>query len=72
MYQPIGFVSKQLPYYVCKLNKVLYGLKQALKAWFFKLSKCLEYIGFKAFKFDSSIMVYDLHNDFIVFSNLYG
>nr|GEV45764.1 hypothetical protein [Tanacetum cinerariifolium] len=36
--QPLGFVSKQYPYYVYALNKALYGLKQAPRAWYDVLS----------------------------------
>ncbi|KAJ9560362.1 hypothetical protein OSB04_005522 [Centaurea solstitialis] len=30
--QPIGFVDLRFPIHICQLNKVLYGLKQALRA----------------------------------------
>ena len=41
MRQPEGFVDPQRPDFVCKLHKVLYGLKQALRAWFDKLKNSL-------------------------------
>ncbi|KAL5737439.1 hypothetical protein ACOSP7_030200 [Xanthoceras sorbifolium] len=34
MEQPLGFVNPSQPHHVCKLKKVLYGLKQALRGWF--------------------------------------
>lgn len=37
MCQPPGFVDKNNPHYVCKLQKALYRLKQSLRAWFTKL-----------------------------------
>ncbi|GAA0143317.1 hypothetical protein LIER_35716 [Lithospermum erythrorhizon] len=42
--QPTGFVNIDYPHYVSKLNKALYGLKEAPRAWFHwfasYLSKC--------------------------------
>lgn len=38
MQQPQDFVDPLRPNFVCKLNKAIYGLKQAPKAWFSELS----------------------------------
>jgi hypothetical protein len=46
MTQPPGFIHPQFPNHVCKLHKVLYGLKQALHAWFSRLSDRLQELGF--------------------------
>lgn len=34
MRQPLGYKNASNPTYVCKLNKALYGLRQAPRAWF--------------------------------------
>nr|GEZ67294.1 ribonuclease H-like domain-containing protein [Tanacetum cinerariifolium] len=34
MQQPLGFQDSQHPNYVCLLQRSLYGLKQATRAWF--------------------------------------
>lgn len=39
--QPPGFESSEFPNYVCKLNKALYGIKQAPRAWYETLSAFL-------------------------------
>jgi hypothetical protein len=39
--QPEGFQLSDNAYYVCKLNKALYGIKQDLRAWYSSLDKYL-------------------------------
>nr|GEW87616.1 ribonuclease H-like domain-containing protein [Tanacetum cinerariifolium] len=45
--QPLGFVSKQYPDHVYALDKALYYLKQAPRAWYDVLSQFLIESGFK-------------------------
>jgi hypothetical protein len=46
MKQPPSFVDSSLPSHMCRLHKSLYGLKQALQAWYTRLSDFLLFIGF--------------------------
>ena len=46
MQQPPGFADKQFPNHICKLNKAIYELRQALLAWFHKLHTFLISYGF--------------------------
>lgn len=48
MEQPLGYISKQHPDYVCKLRKALYGLKQAPRAWYGKIAQYLQFCGYEA------------------------
>ena len=57
MKQPPGFVDSSLPSHVCRLHKSLYGLKQALRAWYTRLSDFLLFIGFRASKVDTSFFI---------------
>ena len=58
------------PDYVCKLSKAFYGLKQALRAWYQRLSQFLLSIGFVVSSLDTSLFVY--HQDqFSVFILIY-
>ena len=57
MEQPIGFVSKQFPNYVCCLKKALYGLKQAPRAWYGKVSQYLIFCGFRVSDSDSGLFI---------------
>ena len=48
MVQPPGYVDPTFPNHVCRLRKSLYGLKQALRAWFDRFSTQLLHMGFQA------------------------
>ena len=57
MHQPKGFIDPFNPNYVCKLNKSLYSLKHAPKAWFEKLHQALGSFGFSSTKFNQSLFI---------------
>jgi hypothetical protein len=46
---------------VCRLNKLLYGLKQALRAWYDRLSIFLKTLGFECTAEDYSIFIHPTH-----------
>jgi hypothetical protein len=48
MQQPPGYEDIRRPNYVCKLDKTLFGLKQAPRSWYSTLSSKLLYLGFQA------------------------
>ena len=54
MFLPPG-LGKQGENRVCRLNKSLYGLKQASRNWFSKLSSALQDVGFTPSKADYSL-----------------
>ncbi|KAG6397301.1 hypothetical protein SASPL_143467 [Salvia splendens] len=54
MKQPIGF-EQGGPHLVCKLNKAIYGLKQASRAWFLTVHSVLISLGFSQSKADASM-----------------
>lgn len=57
MKQPLGYKDSVHPNFVCKLNKALYGLRQAPRAWFSTFSSFLLTQGFHASKADSSLFI---------------
>jgi histone deacetylase 1/2 len=59
MKQPPGFEHPHLPHHICKLDKALYDLKQAPRAWFSKLSSKLLSLGFIASKAGISLFIYN-------------
>jgi histone deacetylase 1/2 len=59
MHQPLGYVDKKHPGYVCKLDKAIYGLKQALRAWYARLCGKLEKLGFIPSKVNTSLFYYN-------------
>nr|KYP36829.1 Retrovirus-related Pol polyprotein from transposon TNT 1-94 [Cajanus cajan] len=56
MKQLEGF-NTQHPTLVCRLNKAIYGLQQAPRAWFAKLASTLITFGFKPAKCDNSLFI---------------
>lgn len=65
--QPPSFSDPNKPNHVCKLRKSLYGLKQALPAWYEELHQCLLSLGFFASAADSSLFIqYDQHITFLL------
>jgi len=65
MQLPPGYSNPNYPR-VNKLKKSIYGLKQASRQWFSKLSTSLLHFGFLQAKSDSSLFIRKTLNDFIV------
>ncbi|KAK0600695.1 hypothetical protein LWI29_017553 [Acer saccharum] len=57
MEQPVGFVDASLPHHMCKLQKAIYGLRQAPHAWYNELRTFLLATGFLNSKCDASLFV---------------
>lgn len=57
MEQPPGFVHPQYSQYVCLLQKSLYGLRQAPRAWYDKFSNFLLEVGFFCSTTDPSLFI---------------
>jgi hypothetical protein len=53
-----GFVDKNHPHSVCRLQKAIYVLKQAPRAWFHRLSIYLLDIGFTTSLVDNSLFIF--------------
>lgn len=58
MQQPLGYRDPNHPYHVCKLQKALYGLRQAPRAWYSTFSEFLLASGFANSKADTSLFIY--------------
>jgi hypothetical protein len=55
MRQPPGYEDENSPHRVCRLDKAIYGLKQASRAWYSRLREKLQKLGFMASKGDMSL-----------------
>jgi hypothetical protein len=55
--QPAGFEDSAHPAFVCRLNKSLYGLKQASQAWYSRFTTFLLTLGFVESKADTSLFI---------------
>jgi len=60
MQQPPNFIHPFLPHHICRLHKALYGLNQAPRVWFSRLSTKLLDLGFIGSKADTSL--FTLHS----------
>ena len=56
--QPAGFEDSAHPDFVCRLNRSLYGLKKAPRAWYSRFATYLLSLGFIEAKSDTSLFVY--------------
>lgn len=57
MSQPQGFVDNSFPHHVCLLQKAIYDLRQAPRAWYDRLSLFLSIQGFKMSHSDNSLFI---------------
>ena len=57
MHQPPGFVERGKESMVCKLNKSIYGLKQASRQWYIKFDQVVTNDGFEENKMDDCIYI---------------
>ena len=64
--QPPNFQSFSFPNHVFKLKKTLYGLKQAHRAWYERLSKFLLQKGFKMEKIDTTLFIKTKEKDMLL------
>ncbi|GJR71976.1 ribonuclease H-like domain-containing protein [Tanacetum coccineum] len=58
MHQPPGFQDSVHPDYVCLLQRSLYGLKEAPRAWFQRFASYITRVGFHHSRCDSSLLIY--------------
>lgn len=58
MTKPAGFIDQDHPHFVCKLNKSIYGLRQAPWAWFKRFNSFLLQIGFVASESNASLFIF--------------
>nr|GFB70045.1 retrovirus-related Pol polyprotein from transposon TNT 1-94 [Tanacetum cinerariifolium] len=64
--QPEGFINVDYPSHVYKLKKVLYGLKQASRAWYDELSTFLLQNGFSKGIIDPTLFTKRFDDDILV------
>jgi hypothetical protein len=63
--QPIGFIDLAQPNHVCLLNKSMYRLKQAPRAWYSRFATYITSLGFVESTFNTSLFVFRRDTDTI-------
>ncbi|GJX89658.1 ribonuclease H-like domain-containing protein [Tanacetum coccineum] len=58
MYQPPCFMDVRFPHHVCRLQRSVYELKQAPRAWFQRFAGYALRVGFSSSRCDSSLFIY--------------
>nr|GEX59022.1 ribonuclease H-like domain-containing protein [Tanacetum cinerariifolium] len=58
MHQPPGFWDSKYPDHVCLLERSLYRLKQAPRAWFQRFASYITRVGFQFSRCDSYVFIY--------------
>ena len=64
--QPSGFEDPRCPNHVYRLSKTLYGLKQALRAWYERLRDFLIEKGFTIGKVDTTLFTKKLDGEIFI------
>lgn len=65
--QPIGFEDSVHPNYVFKIKKTLYGIKQASRAWYERLSNFMLENGFEKGQVNSTLFRKTLNKEILIF-----
>ena len=50
-----GFEIHERETHVCRLKKALYGMKQAPRAWYFRIDSYLQWMGFQKSEADPNL-----------------
>lgn len=66
MSQPEGFMQEGQRHKVYRLLKVLYGLRQAPRAWYARLNKCLRDFGFEKCPYEHAFYTKKEGNEFLI------
>jgi len=66
MQQPPGFITIETSSLVCKLNKSLYGLKYAPRAWYEKIDTYFLKNGFKRYKYNRNLYVKNFGDEVLI------
>ena len=66
MKQPEGFVMKEKYFFVCKLKRSIYGLKQSARCWNTELDNQMKEMGFNQSSSDPCIYVRVLEGDIFI------